>query len=93
MLFRQPKPPENQLGVRLGCDSAGRFLLKHMEHVDRSSEPHCVDTPIRVAAVILDNLKNSRPFAFPRLRPWVFPAELGDAERRADFIFDRLGES
>jgi len=94
MLFCQAKPLSDPFDIRLGCsDAAGRFFLEHMQHVDGSPKPYRVGRPVRVATVILDNLKDSRPLASPRFRARVFSSKLGDAKSGADFVLDQFGKS
>src|SRR5229473_5697980 len=94
MLSCQTKPASSQFDIRLRCsDTAGRFLLEQVEYVDGALKPHGVGRPIRVAAVVLDDLKDSRPLASPRFRAGMFPAELGDAKSGANAVLNRFGES
>src|SRR5208337_5283899 len=83
ILSCHPQSLTNQVHVRLsGLDSFRRLLLKSMQHINSAFESHRVNRPVRIAAMVLYYLQNSRSRALPGLRPGVLPAELGDAQSR-----------
>jgi hypothetical protein len=67
-----------------GLDPARRFLLKDVQNIDGLCEADCVDRPVCVAVIVLDNLQNSRPFTLPRLGRRVLSAVLRGAQGKSD---------
>jgi hypothetical protein len=64
----------NQGNIRLpGPDPARRLLLEDVQNIDGLGETNCVDLPVCVAVIVLDNFKNSRALALPRLGRRCFP--------------------
>src|SRR5437867_1743637 len=51
-----------------------------------------VDCPIRIASVVVDNFKDTRPFAFPRLCAWMFATKLRHAKCSSNFVLNYLGK-
>jgi len=93
MLLCQLQAPSDQFDIRTASsDSAGRFFLEHVKHVDCALEPHRIGRTIRIAAVVLNNLKDSRSFTLPRFGAWMFAAELSDAEGGANVVLNGLGK-
>src|SRR5271156_937255 len=93
VLFCQSKTLRDQVDIRLGrSDATGRFLLENVQHVDGALKPYRIGGPVRVAAIVLDDLKDAWPLASPRFRAGMLSSELGDAKSGADFVLDRFGE-
>src|ERR1700683_906743 len=87
------EPSRNHFHIRMGClDTLGRLLLEGMQNVRSFLKLHRIHRPIGVAPVILNDLKNARAFALPRLRLRMLPAKLRDAQGDANLILHRSGK-
>ena len=75
----------NQIDITLrGLDSAQGFLLEAVQHVDRGMESYRVDSPIRVAFMILNQLDDAGLNAFEGLRRWRMLPYLGEEQFEAE---------
>lgn len=95
VVFTRPfQALRNKLNVRpRRPDARRRLFLEGVEHIYGFGESHGIYRTICVAAKILDDFKNSRSVALPRLSRWMLPTELRDRERNADLFLDRLREA
>ena len=64
-----------------------------MKHVHGFREPHCVDCPVGVVVVRLDNFQDAGAEPLPGLGGRRPAAELGNTKRIPHVVLDRLGET
>jgi hypothetical protein len=78
MFLRCFQPTTNDIhiyGWRL--NSRFRFLLKRVENIDRTGASQCINGPVSIARVVLDNLQNSGATkSFQDFGMWVLDASL-----------------
>src|SRR6267154_2792157 len=82
-----PEPSRNQVRICPSRLYALRgFLLERMQHIRSVLELYRIYRAVGVTFVILDDFKDSRAFALPRLRLWMLSPKLRHAQSDANFI-------
>src|SRR5829696_2145910 len=81
VLLRCSQAFPDQVYILLGCaHTRGRLLLETMQNIDRLLESHCIDSPERIAPVLLDQFEDSWPFPLPSLGRGRHSAVLNDTQ-------------
>jgi hypothetical protein len=76
-----------------GFNALLRFLLKHVQNINRLRKPDGVDAAVCIAVVACHDFKDTGPEPFQRFRVAMLAALLGHKQGKPDYLAHRLGEA